>query len=521
MMKIPAEKSILRRKLGMLPGSVTAIIWLVVFPLWQGGSYSHITSDKWKCMLVLTVVTMFLTGCYAIAGRFYSSEDDTSGAFRPGIPQIFAVLYFLWVCLSALYGAYHGQLNAEGQKAVLLGARRYEGLLTQLCYFVIFFCLSIQKLPVRTAANAAATGMLLYFAVVLCQYRGFNPFGLFPNGLSVKTNPSFQGTIGNMDVVSGYVVLITAFLWGSFVSMKKGGWLCLAGGLAGVMLALFMEVQSGIIAFAVGIVLLLTWMLTDGNIRFRGWLILTGTVFCLIERAFLVLPWEAESGKVEFGRIARNHLLLFAVFFLLCAGAAFRYYRKGKTISTKKAIAVLLLVVVLSTAAFAFFPLQEKNGGIWELQQTLKGEPEDYFGSWRFGVWRITLELIRKYPLFGTGPDTFYYAFNPIWKEYEEYLRTEKGFSSTLQLFDTPHNEYLAIMSNNGIPALILYLCLMGAVLHNGVIKVKRHKEAAGLLTAVVLFMLQGFFSFSICLVTPMFWFILGMTAQNKYPTEV
>ena len=399
---------------------------------------------------------------------------------------------------------------------MLFGARRYEGLITQLCYCAVFFCLSIRKISIRAASYLASFGVLSYFAIVLLQYEGHNPFGLFPDGLSAKTNPSFQGTIGNIDVVSGYIVLITSFIWGTFVAMKKGGWLCYIGGLAGVLLAIFMDVQSGMIAFLVGGILLLAWMLTDENVRFHGWLVYFGVAFCLFIRSFLSLPSENESGVLVFTGITRNHLLFLSVLFLLCSVTALRFYHRGKSISKKKTVLLLIVLIAIVVTVFYFVPLKQQHGGIWELQQTLKGKPQDYFGSWRIGVWRITLDLIRKYPVFGTGPDTFYYAFNPVWKEYETYLQTEKGFTSVLQTFDTPHNEYLAIMSNNGIPALILYLCLMGSILLCRGKKVEKKEEIGGLILSVLLFMVQGFFSFSICLVTPMFWAIAGITAEKE-----
>ena len=516
MREIPGEKSISDSKLWQLPGTLTVVLWFVVFPLWQGGSYTHITVDKWKCMLVMTVISVVLTAGYAIAETVKDLKEGRFVFRKPSLPQIMALLFFVWVCLSAVFGTYHDQLNGNGQKAVLFGARRFEGLITQLCYCAVFFCLSIQNTSVRKNSNAAAIGILIYFSIVLSQYAGNNPFGLFPNSLSVKTFSSFQGTIGNIDVVSGYVVLIVGLVWSRFIAAEKGGWLCYFSGIAGVMLALFLNVQSGIIALAGGSIILIACLMTDEKIRFHGWLSMTGAVLCLLVRSCLALPWETDSGKVIFAVPKSNVLLLLSMLFMMCAMTAFRFCHPGKVVHWRRALLIVLAVAVLFLALFSIIPLKQQYGGLWELQQTLKGQPKDYFGSWRIGVWRITLGLIRQYPVFGTGPDTFYYSFKPVWKEYEAYLRTEKGFTSTLQTFDTPHNEYLAIASNNGIPALLLYLCLIGTALYAGIIKGNRNKEAYGFVIAVILYLVQGFFSFSICLVAPLFWAILGIMVQRE-----
>ena len=512
----PDKKSIWDRIACQLPGTVTAVLWFVVFPLWQGGSYTHITADKWKCMLVLTLISIILTIGSVLAGKFSASKKGAFTLCKLSLPQILAMLFFLWVCLSAVFGAYHEQLNGEGQKAVLFGARRFEGLVTQLCYCAVFFCLSIQETSIRKVSNAAAVGILIYFSVVLLQYAGNNPFGLFPNGLSVKTYSSFQGTIGNIDVVSGYIVLIVGLVWGRFVAAERGGWLCWIGGLSGVLLALFLNVQSGIIALTGGSIILIVWMMTDEKIRFRGWLSLTGAALCLLIRTCLALPWETESGKTVLAVPESSVLLLLSMLFMMCAMTAFRFYHPGKAVRWERALLILFALVIILLVLFSNMPLKQQYGGLWELQQTLKGQPEDYFGSWRIGVWRITLGLIKQHPLFGTGPDTFYYSFNPVWKEYEAYLRTEKGFTSNLQTFDTPHNEYLAIASNNGIPALFLYLCLIGTSLYVGIIKGNRNKEAYGFVIAVFFYLVQGFFSFSICLVAPLFWATLGIMVKRE-----
>ena len=45
-----------------------------------------------------------------------------------------------------------------------------------------------------------------------------------------------------------------------------------------------------------------------------------------------------------------------------------------------------------------------------------------------------------------------------------------------------------------------------------------RRRESLILFASVLLFMVQGFFSFSICLVTPMFWAVCGMSCAWSAP---
>ena len=70
--------------------------------------------------------------------------------------------------------------------------------------------------------------MTAFCGIVALQYAGINVLGLFPTGRSIYTNYEFQGTIGNIDMVSGYVMLVMPMLLGAFVAREKGGWHLLA-----------------------------------------------------------------------------------------------------------------------------------------------------------------------------------------------------------------------------------------------------------------------------------------------------
>jgi hypothetical protein len=76
------------------------------------------------------------------------------------------------------------------------------------------------------------------------------------------------------------------------------------------------------------------------------------------------------------------------------------------------------------------------------------------FDSPRFMSWEIALESWRDFPLFGWGPNNFYYAFNEYYRP--EFLRY--GFGETW--FDNAHNIVVNTLSTQGAFGLGVYLTL-------------------------------------------------------------
>lgn len=472
-------------------------LWLAVFPLWQDGSYSRITRAKLEGMHTLCIA-MAVMGAGLVMGLLIPCRRRE---LRWHPAQLLAAGYFLWVALSAWQGAMAGQLNRNGDLVVWLGAGRHEGLQTQLFYGLIFFSMSLVRPRLKVVLRIAAVTLIVFFTVTLCQYADRNPLGLFPAGLSTRTNYEFQGTIGNIDMVSGYLCLAVALMLGGFVWCRQADPLLLMAGLCGVMDQLMIEVQSGIIALALGMGILGILLLVKPGFRWRIMTVYGGVLVLVSVRLMLGLPWLEGTEQVKFPHEPSLMKCLPALCGVGCWGAAV-LLRCHPGRAMRKTSALILTIVILLAGMVLMYslPLTESTGGLWEIQQVLQGNAQDSFGSYRMGVWRYTLDFARANPVFGTGPDTFLYAM-------KHYLAV--NFFSLPETFDNPHNEYLAILSNNGLPALVLYLSLMGTLILSCIRS--RRRETKILAGAVVLFMVQGFFSFSICLVTPMFWAVCGM----------
>ncbi len=481
-----------------------AALWLSVFPLWQGGTYSSITRAKWEGTLLFAVIT-FGAVLFAIV---YSPARHRHLPFPLHRGHLTALVLFLLMGVSALFGAYAGQVNKNGELCVWMGSLRYEGMATQLCYFAIFVMMSLHPMRRDWLMHLCSLSLILQCAVVVGQYLDMNPLGLFPAGLSTRTNYEFQGTIGNIDMVSGYLSLMLPLLLGSFVTAKKGGWLWLLAGTLGVWWMLCMTVQSGIIALGVFAVMLLLGMLWKSELRSRGLIALGSMLLCYPLRRSLAFPWldGVDNVTIVSPGVTGFAALAAALVLMLLGVCLLRPHKPLFTLSGWQVLAIFAVLVLVGMAVLLSLPLTEENGGLWEIREVLMGRGQDSFGSYRLGVWRQTLNMAKEHLLLGNGPDTFWFAFN-------NYLK-EVGVSFP-ETFDNPHNEYLALLANDGLPALICYLALLLFTLRRCG---KDHSKWA-LLVALAAYAVQGAFSFSICIVAPMFWAVMGMANGQEETT--
>ena len=408
------------------PGmTVSACLWLGLFPLLQFGSFHTITHDKWICMLVLAGITL---ACFL-------ADTILRRLSRPRLlPLLLGGGLLLWTVLSCLFSPYPGS-------PWWIGTGRREGLATQLCYLALFSLFSFSKVRKKAVLTAAGCGVLAFFAVVLIQRAGGNPFGLYPEGSGYEAAPDFQGTIGNVDMCSAYLVILCGLFVPELVSSLRR-----------------LMPSNKISA-----------------ILYPGFLLLS-----LASALYLLCTIGVFSG-----------LLAFAV---LVVVTLVRFLPK------KARLPVLVLLLVAALLLVWFWPGAEGTD-IWELHEILQGRPQYAFGSGRLGVLARTRTMLQTEGrlMLGTGADTFAKRFNAFLMTYEMVHPDEPYLDG---YYDSPPCEYLALISNCGIPALLCFLALM----------VLSCFGAFPLRDGVLAYGVQLLFSFSVCLVAPLFWIVLGLT---------
>lgn len=135
-------------------------------------------------------------------------------------------------------------------------------------------------------------------------------------------------------------------------------------------------------------------------------------------------------------------------------------------------------------------------------------------GKIRQIVWKGALNIAQDYPLFGTGPETFafaYYKYRPA----EHNLTSEWDF-----LYNRAHNEFLNIAATSGFFGLGTYLFLITFVFIWSIVKLIRAIRntstfdarywslVIGLLAAYLSIQITNFFGFSVVIVGLYFFLI-------------
>jgi len=132
-------------------------------------------------------------------------------------------------------------------------------------------------------------------------------------------------------------------------------------------------------------------------------------------------------------------------------------------------------------------------------------------------VWQGAVELWKKHPFFGTGVETFGYAY--YWTRPAEHnLTSEWDF-----LYNKAHNEYLNFAATSGSFGLISYLSLPVLFL---IFTIRRVKEGEGGfislagLTAFASLMITNFFGFSVVPVAIFFFLLPAITFVQESKEE-
>ena len=485
-----------------------SVILLLVLPLLPGvNGYMNITATKYDAFKWLTVV--FVIVCGLIWTGFYMEKKllrtrAAEGQQKLTLPQILMLAFILWSALSAVLSSYPFSEVWQGQG-------RSEGLLGVLLYGAVFLLLSFwgeysDRYTFALAIMAVVQGVMMVM-------QAFGSTILYPEGLSYA-DTGFLGTIGNVDCVAGIVSIVVPALACGFVMVAaKWRYLCLPGFALLLYIQFFTDVDTGKIALAAALVVVLPFLLTQRRHIADTMVVgaVTALVFAVYKALTFIRTVEETTAVFTMGKAS---WLMLAVAVVLLAVAAFLYWRdkktEGKPLHIKPKtirIAVAAIEAVAIVAAVVFlYTYSGEHRLLIEISQMLHGELSDNAGTGRGIVWKNCIAFIRETPIIGSGPGTFAARHEPF---------------NTTQYFDLAHNDFLQIGVCQGLVGLALYVAFLVSLAVRALRVAPRCSQIVIFGGAAVGYLVYSFFVFSIGIVSPLFWVMVGIMDKMVRQVEM
>lgn len=471
-------------------------IMLSVFPLFTGFiGYAGITDAKFFFFSAATIL-------WFAAIIFFCIQDRVAlQALKPNTPTSKLILvYGALCCISAFCSPYFPE--------TLLGAGRWDGLVTLLLYLLIF--IGVQTFGELRAAHlyAMSSALLICTVIAFLQLIGLDPLDLFPRDLTyydanIHYSGEFLGTIGNVDLLAGFLCLSVPLFSVAYITDKRHRPLLIPAA-AGMFLLLVSRVAGGLVGILACVVFSAPVLLINRERPVRA----MHAIAALSLAAFLAFALHFSPGRIQFICGAAAYCALATSIVTMLLSILLRRCKRLPELTpetyTRTFLFLVLIAVIVSVCVIYFW--SGTSGTIYEISRILHGEIQDSFGSSRIRIWRETLALVPERPILGGGPGSI---AKRLQIEFSRYVAETDSVRKTF--VDNAHNAYLTVLTDTGIPGLLLYLsmillCFLHWVRHRAD---KSFTPALG--SAVLCYWVMDFFGLGLCLIAPMFWLLWGL----------
>lgn len=169
----------------------------------------------------------------------------------------------------------------------------------------------------------------------------------------------------------------------------------------------------------------------------------------------------------------------------------------------KKILFGLGLVVLFPLATYLFTPVPPQKAATSPAAPVIITPSSEI----RQVVWQGALSLWKRYPFFGTGPETF--AFTYYWTRPTSHNLT----SEWNYIYNKAHNEYLNYLATSGTIGLLAYLALILFSIYQFFTSSSPYKLA--LFSSFLSILITNFFGFSV-VVTSLYFFLLPLFTYNS-----
>ncbi len=485
------------------------VLMFTVFPLFFTNAYFNIRHDKYGLFLGLSLVLIIAEGALIA----YARLTPASGAWSEkscSAKQWYKQLSFPDRCMLALllFCVISTLLSSHPYDSVFGTAGRNNGLLLMAVYAGIYFLITrlLHYKEYIFIALAVVSSVVFILAVLNCFY--IDPLGMFANLTDEQTITDFTSTIGNKNLMSSFICIAVPVLVSLSVLTRNNGlrvlYLLSSGlGFAALMTS---DSDSGILGLGVFLIIYFIWFVRNISRLKKYFLSITVMLaFGKLLRLFSYSMNDYSKGMDQFQEVFVYSNIGYVLILVFAAITALLYlidFKKPNIILPKAVPITLGIAALVGTAGIIctiiYFSVIDTTTALGSFERLIRFN--DSWGTHRGYMWIRSMwifcdeSFIKK--LFGTGPDTFYYAFSPYFSELMKY-----GDSST----NAAHNEYINYLITIGVTGLASYLALVGGVITRAVKTAEKNPLAIICVAAVICYSVQAIVNISQPITTPLF----------------
>ncbi len=357
---------------------------------------------------------------------------------------------------------------------------RFNGGLLSLISYILLYFAAVSNLD-RTDAKKLIFAFV-FAGLVSSLYAFPEHFGHSPSCQVIRgtftadcwvqdVQTRVFGTFGQPNWLAAYIIAIIYIPLATFLQ-KKSSLISFISYLLLFIVLLFTKSRSGLIGFGIGL-----------------------TIFSLL------------NYKNNFKKLLISYLIIIISFLI---------FGRGVSATTDK-VFNLFQSTPTSNVQLPTAPTPEANS--LEVSITPSSKIRQI-------VWKGAWELAKKYPLFGSGVETFAYSYYNV-RPVEHNMVSEWDF-----LYNKAHNEFLNFVATTGFIGLAAYLFFLGSF---ATISLKKTREAytfpevstlTALLSGFIALSISNFFGFStvpvqlLLFLFPALTYLLSIDKQNINPNK-
>ncbi|KNY26029.1 O-antigen ligase family protein [Pseudobacteroides cellulosolvens] len=174
----------------------------------------------------------------------------------------------------------------------------------------------------------------------------------------------------------------------------------------------------------------------------------------------------------------------------------------------KKQNALLRFIIKENT-----FLLADLYGKEAKMKEVLSGlfTGKERFASGRGYIWSRTIPLVKNYIAVGSGPDTFYYAF-----QQDDYIGKLKFMYNAYVNIDMAHNMFLQKAIETGGLSMLIFILIILWILFSAF-----RKKNVSILAITVVYCICGLFTDENICTMIVFWPLIGIEFPNMYSSNM